>query len=48
MVRTKNGCVAARRKVPTISVPPGFAGPSPNLNKYYRNYQNQGSSVMPQ
>jgi len=48
MVRTKNGCVAARRKVPTISVPPGFAGPPSNLSKYYRNYQNQGNSVMPQ
>jgi hypothetical protein len=56
MVLTKNGCVAARRRVPTIGVPPGLAGPSPglagqqppNLSKYYRNYQNQSNSVMPQ
>ena len=48
MVRTKNGCVAARHKLPTITAPPGLAGPPPNLNKYYRTYQNQGNSVMPQ
>jgi len=55
MVRTKNGCVAVRHKLPTISAPPGLMGASPglagsppNLSKYYRNYQNQGNSVMPQ
>jgi hypothetical protein len=58
MVRTKNGCVAARHKLPTISPPalaapsPGLAGAPPNLNsqnlsKYYRTYQNQGNSAMP-
>jgi hypothetical protein len=47
MVRTKNGCVAARHKLPTTT-PPGLAGPPSNLNKYYRTYQNQGNSVMPQ
>jgi hypothetical protein len=49
MVRTKNGCVAVRHKLPTISPPPGFAGPPPDLGKYYRTYQNnQSNSVMPQ
>ena len=49
MVRTRNGCVAVRHKLPTIVAPPGLTGPPPNLGKYYRNYQtNQNNSVMPQ
>lgn len=53
-VRTRNGCVAARHKLPAIGAPPGLAMPSPglagappNLSKYYKNYQNQSNSVMP-
>ena len=53
MVRTRNGCVAVRHKLPLISAPPGLgalpglAGPPPNPSKYYRTYQNQGNSSMP-
>jgi hypothetical protein len=46
MVRTRNGCVAARRKLPVITAPPGLAGAPPNLGKYYRTYQNP--APMPQ